>query len=283
MRPMLERAPWMNRVLACLTLVMCAAQAACASQTKDAHVTAMRVLIVGNSVVYVNNLPEALHALGIEQPIPVRIEVDMFVHGGASLTEHAADPAVIDAIATGAFDAVVLQERGGDVMCLNFPEDRGSDSCQALLKAHLRLAEVARRAGSRVFYLGTYQIRPEINDILVKSERMVSRKMRARYVDIGDDWQRLRSAMPDAAWLHADGGHPGFATTVLMAVNIYREMFDADPAAVDVCFDGARYTPHSGAQGLVRHGDDVDATHQCLMNAEAVARILQAAPRDQSH
>lgn len=66
------------------------------------------VLFVGNSITYVGNLPAVYDALTGQS-----VKSDMFVRGGALLTEFARDPRLEKAIATGGYRLVVLQEQGG--------------------------------------------------------------------------------------------------------------------------------------------------------------------------
>ena len=76
-----------------------------------------RVLFIGNSLIYVNNLPAVLAALAAAQPEPVVIATATYVQGGGSIAERWADGAAASALRRGGWDAVILQERGALPEC----------------------------------------------------------------------------------------------------------------------------------------------------------------------
>ena len=73
----------------------------------------LRVLFVGNSLTYVNDLPSTLRAIAAAQPTPVTIETQTFVAPGGSLADRWNDGKAAAALGAGHWDALVLQERGG--------------------------------------------------------------------------------------------------------------------------------------------------------------------------
>src|SRR5215471_9266624 len=81
-----------------------------------APVVPHRVLLVGNSIIYTNNLPAVLHALILTQRPDADVRIDMFAKGGATLAETVADLRFRVALSNGHYDAVILQERGGDAI-----------------------------------------------------------------------------------------------------------------------------------------------------------------------
>ena len=70
-----------------------------------------RVLLVGNSLTYTNNLPALLRAVGASQGTPITTET--YVAPGGTLSERWRDGNAADALRTRKFDVVVLQEIGG--------------------------------------------------------------------------------------------------------------------------------------------------------------------------
>jgi len=73
-----------------------------------------RILFVGNSLTYVNNLPGAFASLA---PPDLSLSVDMIARPGATLSDYVGDPVFDDAIASGRYTDVILQERGGMAFC----------------------------------------------------------------------------------------------------------------------------------------------------------------------
>lgn len=113
-----------------------------------------RVLFVGNSLTYVGNLPAVFSALAEANGKP--IASDMIVRGGATLTDRVVDGSVAQALSDKKYTAIVLQERGGDLMCLF-----GRDSCVQSRLAIKTLVKLANETDTKVVLLGTYQLQPD--------------------------------------------------------------------------------------------------------------------------
>jgi hypothetical protein len=71
--------------------------------------TALRVLFVGNSYTYVNDVPSLLAKISTSVEAGPLIETDALVEGGQSLAGHLANPEVATRIAQGGWTHVVLQ------------------------------------------------------------------------------------------------------------------------------------------------------------------------------
>lgn len=123
--------------LACMALPLSAQDAPQAPRT-------LRVLFVGNSLVYVNNLPAVLRAVAGAQPVPVVIDTQTFVAPGGTVAERWKDGHAAAALASGHWDFVVLQERGGLLACMVDPDQRTSADCRASDAAHRAFARRRR-------------------------------------------------------------------------------------------------------------------------------------------
>jgi len=226
-----------------------------------------RVLFIGNSLTYVNDLPNAFASLA---PAGMPLEVDMIASGGASLADAARNPTVVSALSKGGYTDVVLQERGGDAFC--------PAACQATAGAELsamrptgELARMARAGGARVFYLGTWQSSKETNEALEYGERAIAKASRARYVEIAEPRRELMLRHPGLAWTHADGQHPGYATTAMMALRTWRAMFGTVPATVPCVAGEVHY--HAPLPGGVLHVDTSQVPRTCLIEEGAVNEL----------
>jgi hypothetical protein len=236
-----------------------------------------RVLFVGNSIIYTNNLPAVLHALIQTQRPDAEVRIDMFAKGGATLAETAADLRFRVALRNGHYDAVVLQERGGDAICAANAEARGETACREMIRGERDLADAVRRAGASVYFLGTYQPMPQASAALVEGERWLAARMPARYIETSQTWQALRGRLPDLHWLYAEGdSHPGPATTALLALRSYAALFGTDPQAADICTSARRLTPRDGSDDVVPFesliADAGPAT--CLLTKTQVAQFI---------
>ena len=131
------------RFLACLLLAI-----ACTQARADDTV---KVLFVGNSLTYANNLPRLVQAIAASQETGPRIATTTFAIPGAELDElwdagHAAT-----ALREGDFDVVVLQERGGLLRCMAM--HRGEPECRRSERAHRDFVALADARGARVLLL----------------------------------------------------------------------------------------------------------------------------------
>ena len=119
----------------------------------------MRVLFVGNSLTYVNDLPAAFATIYQASQPDVEVETEMLAQGGALLREHLDAGALQALLAREHFDIVVLQELGGLPLCPHdFPPCK--DSPQALRDA----IAVVRAANSRPVWFATWQALPSAEE-----------------------------------------------------------------------------------------------------------------------
>lgn len=197
-----------------------------------------RVLFVGNSLVYVGNLPAVFDTLATANERT--IQSDMLVEGGATLSDRVADGSVERALNAKRYDYVVLQERGGDMLC-----DFGPSSCTNAEKSLTVLAESAIRHGAKPIFLGTYQNLPEASASLIQAEASAASRLSISYVQLSEGFQMARVVAPMANWLNPDGMHPGHDLVLLEATLLYRDVFRRLPAQKGFKVTATMYTPHS--------------------------------------
>ena len=208
---------------------------------------AQRILFVGNSLTYVGNLPATFAAMANANGH--RVHGAMLVQGGATLEQRVADGSVRRALADYRPTVLVLQERGGDLMCL--PDEH---ACTSSRQAIRTLAQAGRAAGAQVLLLGSYQSLPAASAAIVEGERDAATRAGIAYVEISETLRRLSGEAGSLAWHEADGMHPGPALTLLDAVQLYRSLFGASPVRG---FDVAApiYTASSGLRAELRDAD----------------------------
>lgn len=174
---------------ALVALCVCAAFALGVQRAEaDAGAVASDVLFIGNSLTYTNDLPAVAEAVSAGT-----LQADMFVRPGATLSELLGDQRLGHLVASGRYEMLVVQERGGDVLCLHGAKPSLSAACAQMQSAHLDLARVAREAGAKVVYLGTYQPLPAASMALVKAEGQLSDLMGAQYAQISERMREGRS------------------------------------------------------------------------------------------
>ena len=260
----------MIRALLFCAILLFATAAGC----RETPAKPTRVLFVGNSITYVNNLPATFQALAAAQGKPV--EAAMLVRGGETLSGHLASGLLTKELLSG-FDEVVLQERGGDLLCVQYSQAM-IDGCEKSHEAHRRLVQMAKEAGAEPLLLGTYQLGPAAAAIEDK-EIALAHELGIRPVTVSRELARDREQRPDAAWLHADGMHPGSELSMLMAIKLYRAVFGALPQAREVVVAGNPYDSgherFSGKEVLTAPG--AGATRR--FTRERMATLLAEAAR----
>lgn len=197
----------------------------------------IHILFVGNSLTYVGNLPGVLDAIAAANGR--RLVSTMIVKGGGTLAERVADGSVTRALAADRYDLVVLQERGGDMICAFAP-----DACKTSEAALTVLVKAATRRGARPILLGTYQGDLEASQELVKAES-IAKGLAVAYVPVSERFQAATRSAPAANWLYADHMHPGHDLVLLEAALLYRELFGALPHLSVLTVHAPMFGPHA--------------------------------------
>ena len=125
------------------------------AQTDATPAREYRVLLVGNSLTYTNNLPALLRAVGASQGTPIATE--SFAAPGGTLIERWNDGHVAEALRSRGFDAVVLQEQGGNLAaCMASVQQQRKAPCAASLRAYTEFAQLATVKGAKVLVFATW-------------------------------------------------------------------------------------------------------------------------------
>ena len=223
-----------------LTLLSCGAV--------DQPLQSTKVLFVGNSLTYVGNVPAVYSAIaqsnGHDSPS------DMIVRGGATLSQRVGDGSVERALKEGKYTHLVIQERGGDLMC-----SFGPDDCTQAREAVLALADIGRRNGVAVLLLGTYQQDPSASRRLIESESLAARSAGIPYIEVSGKLQHLRATAPELSWFAADDIHPGRDLALLNALLVYQTIHDALPQPGPLTVAAPIYGSTSGLDGTLRSSD----------------------------
>lgn len=217
-------------------------------QRTDFAEAAREVLFVGNSLTYVGNTPAVFSALTEANGEP--IASDMIVKGGATLAQRVYDGSVARALKEKQYTTLVLQERGGDLICAFVPE-----SCARSRQAIKALAALAKEKGVGVVLLGTYQPLPAVSKRLVKGEASAAAEAGIPYIEVSEKLQQLRSTAPELTWLANDGMHPGKDLALLNAVLIYKTLRGSLPSPQPLTVKAPIYGSTSGLTETLRSSD----------------------------
>ena len=206
-----------------------------------------KALFVGNSLIYVGNLPATYAALSTANGHPVHSQ--MIVKGGALLDQRVTDGSVQRALSEHHPQLLILQEQGGALLC--WPDQSACTKSQAAIST---LAKAGSDAGARILLLGSYQAQPAASARLIAKETAAAEQAGIPYVAISEALRSAAAAAPDLQWYDADGMHPGPALTLLDAIQLYRAVHGRLP---EHGFSVAApiYLPKSGLDADLRNAD----------------------------
>jgi hypothetical protein len=188
----------------------------------------VRILFVGNSFTSRNNLPALLKGLAGARGI--ELEHKLISAGGASLRQHLNAGKALEALATGGFDTVVLQEQS--TLPIKSP-DRFRDSARDFGKA-------ITAAGARTAFYETWARRnaPATQRALTDAYGAAAAELGATLVPVGMVWERFLARYDEPALHDADNSHPALAGSYLAACVFLIALLNEDPVGVDVPVKG---------------------------------------------
>ena len=221
--------------LALVVLIAAAAVASCGSSSVEPDTDpTLRILFIGNSLTYVNDLPATVQHLG--QSDPSRgVVVSSVAVGGFSLEDHWNRGDAQRAIASARWDLVVLQQ-GPSAL----PESRVS-----LIDYATRFAGEIRKAGGRP---AMYMVWPELDRETEWSAVTASYAAAAEAVDglllpAGEALRAVRADAPSVHLFESDGFHPSVAGTYGVALVIYARAAGVSPIGLTARAGGSSLPP----------------------------------------
>ncbi len=230
----------------------------------------LRVLFVGNSYTYYNNLPDMFAKLAEAGHEPV--QAAMVAPGGWRLRDHWEKGRTRDIVHEVRWDYVVLQEQStlGTGTVVDGQLRVGSDD---LFQTYAgRWAAEVRGTGARPVFFLTWAHQAAPDDQLPLDEAYVraGRANHATVVPVGMAWNEVRQRHRGIALFQGDGSHPMPAGTYLAACTFYAALFDKSPLGLPAHIVGPPVDVETGAVDLDKSAVLVDLP-------AADAETLQAA------
>jgi hypothetical protein len=213
--------------------ILAAALGLAAVLSSGAAPPATRVLFVGNSYTYYNNLPAIFSALA-ESRSDRRVDVRMAAPGGWRLKDHwekGDARALLDAVK---WTHVVLQDQS--TLGVNyFVEGTVHVSTDEVFRPYAeKWASAIRGAGGEpVFYLTWARLGvPEDQAALNAAYIRTARSTRASLAPVGIAWKDTRDRFPEINLFQKDGSHPSPAGSYLAACVLFATIFNTDPTGL---------------------------------------------------
>ena len=190
----------------------------------------MRVLFIGNSYTYVNDLPMVIADLASAAREARPFKPDVVLVGGATLEGHIAGRDALPAIARGGWDAIVLQEQS--TRPITDPDKMWRD-----VKT---LAVAAKKVNAKLVLYETWarEALPGTQDSLTHVYHKAASDVHAVVAPVGEVWSAFRGqegAIPagtHSVLFRADGSHPSPVGTYLAATVLYQTLYGKSPVGL---------------------------------------------------
>ena len=190
----------------------------------------LRVLFIGNSYTYVNNLPGIVTALA--ESANESIESEMIAAPGATLKKHWEDGKAIEALKHGHWDYVVLQEQS----TLGLVSQGGPPiNNPRTFHEYARLfdAEI-KSSGARTMFFLTWarQNLPETQSLLTNAYLSIAKELHGIVIPVGIAWQMALKKNPSVALHQKDLSHPTPAGSYLAGCVLYSTLYGKSAAGL---------------------------------------------------
>jgi hypothetical protein len=192
---------------------------------------ALKVLFIGNSYTYQNDLPNMVDKISAETPNP--IVVDSITKGGAWLQNHAADALTIETIQTGGWTHVILQEQS----ILPVVASGTFIFAAADLSAVIHEAQAipvffetwARAEGNSLYSSDLAGYTPQtMQEELRFRYKLAATNNDGLYAPVGDAWEISLAEHPEITLHSGDGSHPAKTGSFLAACVLYEIVTGSD-------------------------------------------------------
>lgn len=208
---------------------------------------ALKVLFIGNSLTYYNDLAGLVQAFAAREPRPLYIDAVTFPL--ASLDYHWRRTPAREKIRQGHWDLVILQQYS------TAPADRPRET----VEQYQRFAPEVARIGAKpiIFQNWTRAGRERDYDRMAATYQQVQQSIGGTIAPIGEAWRIARRDRPDIKLFEPlDDRHPTVAGTYLTACVLYRTLYGKPAAGLPTELEGLKLAPAT-ARALQTIADQV--------------------------
>jgi hypothetical protein len=221
----------------------------------------LRVLFIGNSHTYVNNLPALVQGLAAAGGHP--LVVGSSALGGFTLAQHAQHPGTLAALQSAPWDRVVLQEQS-QIPAIPWWRDH------SMYPAAATLDSMAAAIGAQTLLFMTwgwelgglhciedscsveFRDYAHMQDSVSVAYQRLAQQLGCGLAPAGEAWRRAWLADPFVPLWSADGYHPALEGSYLAACVFYATLFGESP--LGLAFSGGLEMER--AQWLQRQADE---------------------------
>lgn len=196
-------------------------QGVAAQNDEDAR--ELRVLFIGNSLTYSNNLPAIVEALA-KASNERRLVYRMVAYPNFSLEDHWNQGEARKALAGGKWDFVVLQQG----------PSASAEGSRYLIEYSRRFAQEIRRAGAKpaLYMVWPSKARAGDFDGVSASHKRAAEETEAMLLPVGEAWRTAWRLDSGLALYSDDGFHPAPSGSYLAALVIYEQLYASRPSGL---------------------------------------------------
>ncbi len=190
----------------------------------------LRVLFIGNSYTYYNNMPEMVETMGKSPQSTRAIQIKAVTEGGATLEKLWTMRATRYAVTDARWDAVVVQEQS--TRPLRAPE--------LMQKAMAEIDASVRQSGARTLLYMTWSRRDnaDTQTAINQAYQNTAQTLSADLASVGLAWHRALAQNPGLELYAQDGSHPSPAGSYLAACVIYMALAKTNDACPEIAVSG---------------------------------------------
>ena len=159
-----------------------------------------KVLFIGNSLTYYNDVPSMVSALYFALDHSNDIKTELIASGGISLEQHLTKPLVLDVIKNSKYHIVILQDFGGWPLCYT-----GISACSKTSEPLEILINAIRYAKARPIWYSTYQADSKFQISLSQAAELIATRLNVEMADVGFSLQKFIKSNKDIVPFESDG------------------------------------------------------------------------------
>ena len=191
--------------------------------------TTTRVLFIGNSHTFFNDLPQLFAELA--RAGGYEVEVDMSAQGGWSLSDHAASTISLSKIEQQDWDYVILQERTS--LIADNPDEHAHPAIRLLYD------KISEKGATLILFMtwgprdglphAGYKNFDDMQAHICSGYTDIARELGVKVAPVGIAWQNGIEKDPQLNLWHMDGAHPSREGSYLSACVFYAIIFQQSP------------------------------------------------------
>lgn len=191
----------------------------------------LRVLFIGNSYTYFNNLPHLVTALAESAHEERALDAKMIVAPGFTLKRHWDDGAAVAALQASSWDYVVLQEQSMFGLPALIVDGMPQLNPRLFHEYARRFDAAIRQCGAKTVFFLTWARRdlPETQDDLNQAYSRIAKELGARVAPVGMAWREALRERLGLVLHQSDQSHPAPAGSYLAACVLYATLYGRSP------------------------------------------------------